>query len=259
MKVHQIFFKNVLRNFSYVIVFDDGAIYCIDPFDSKEIFNCLGNRSLSGIINTHDHCDHHSGNEKLVSAFHCSVIAHPKAVVPHKNKNTLNQEIIYQTVSDQTEWTLKTIFTPGHTASHIAVMLEKNGKAYAFFTGDCFFNAGVGNCHNGGDPAELYQTINSIFDPLPDDVLIYPGHDYLKRNLEFTHRYEPHNTAAQKFLHKISPLNLDEQFFVNTMKIERDINTFLRLDSNDLLKTLGLKNSNKKQVFLTLRELRNNW
>ena len=259
MKIHQIFFKNNLRNFCYLITFADGTIYCIDPLRSVEIINFLLDKTLTGIINTHDHCDHYSGNEELYLAFKCSVMAHTKASVPYKNKNLNDQEIIYQTKESDIEWTLKSIYTPGHTKSHICVLLEKNHMPFAFFTGDCFFNAGVGNCHNGGNPEDLYQTISTIFENLPDTVLIYPGHEYLKRNLEFTNHYESNNFDAQNFLQEISSLNLDEHFFINTMKIERKINTFLRLESSALLQKLNLKNSNKKQVFLTLRELRNKW
>jgi hydroxyacylglutathione hydrolase len=259
MKIHQIFFKNNLRNFGYLITFADGAIYCIDPHRSTEIINYIKDQSLTGIINTHDHCDHYSGNEELVLAYQCPVMAHTVASVPLKNKNLQDQEIIYHGTNEDIEWTLKSIYTPGHTLSHICVLLEKNEKPFALFTGDCFFNAGVGNCHNGGDPEVMYQTISTIFKNLPDDLLIYPGHEYLKRNLEFTRNYEPHNLAAQNFLKEISTIDSDKHFFINTMKIEREINTFLRLESSDLRETLNLQNSNEKQVFLTLRELRNRW
>lgn len=259
MEIHQIFFKNALRNFCYLITFEDGAIYCIDPFSSTEIIRYLKDQSLTGLINTHDHCDHHSGNEELVLAYQCPVMAHPKALVPYKNKNLLDHEIIYHGKYSGVEWTLRSLYTPGHTLSHICLLLERNNVAYALFTGDCFFNAGVGNCYNGGDPEALYQTISAIFTKLPDDLLIYPGHDYLKRNLEFTNNYEPHNLVAQNLLKEISAQNEDEHFFINTMKTEREINTFLRLESPDLLKTLNLKDSNEKQVFLSLRELRNRW
>lgn len=191
----------------------------------------------------------------LVEAYHCDVLAHPAANIPHKNKSLEDHQIIYQ----NQEWILKTIYTPGHTFSHICILLEKNKKPYALFTGDCFFNAGVGNCHNGGDPEVLYKTIDSIFVNLPDDVLIYPGHEYLKRNLQFTMNYEPHNESAGRFLKKIESINLDEVFFVNSMKVEREINTFLRLLSPDLIEGLKLQNADKKKIFLTLRELRNRW
>ena len=259
MKIHQIFFKNNLRNFSYLITFDDGAIYCIDPTQSLEVIEALKLSGLSGIINTHDHCDHYQGNEKLVSDYNCPVMAHQRAEVPYLSRKLSDREIIYQSIEQGVTWILRAIYTPGHTMSHICVLLEKDGHPHSLFTGDCFFNAGVGNCHNGGDPEKLFETIDSIFNYLPDDLLIYPGHDYLKRNLEFTNQYEPHNIKAQEFLNKISHLNLDNTFFINTMKTEREINTFLRLDSADLITNLKIENSKKKNVFLTLRKLRNTW
>lgn len=259
MKVHQIFFKNTLRNFCYLISFDDGAIYCIDPFSAPEVIHYLkahlNNRPLSGIINTHDHCDHFSGNEELLRAYHCPVMGHPEARISSINQTLSDHQLIYQAG----DWKLKTIYTPGHTLTHLCVLLEHNDRPYALFSGDCFFNAGVGNCHNGGEPEILYRTISDVFSQLPDEVLIYPGHEYLKRNLEFTKNFEPHNDEALKFLKKIDSLNLDEVFFINNMKTERQINTFLRLDSPDLQKTLKLENANQKKVFLTLRELRNRW
>lgn len=259
MKIQQIFFKNNLRNFCYLIYFDDGSIYCIDPFRSTEVFDHLGDKSLTAIINTHDHCDHYSGNEDLTKTFNCSVMAHFEAQIPHKTKSLNDLEVIHECRHGTDFWSLKSLYTPGHTLSHLCLLLEKNHKAWALFTGDCFFNAGVGNCHNGGDPEILFQTIETVFKYLPDELLIYPGHEYLKRNLEFTKRYEPHNESAQNFLKVLEGYNCDEHFFINTMKIEREINTFLRLKSPDLLKTLNLKSSDEKQVFLTLRELRNIW
>jgi hydroxyacylglutathione hydrolase len=263
MEIHQIFFKNTLRNFSYLISFNDGASYCVDPYQSTEVIDYLNKNfkgsTLKGIINTHDHCDHYSGNEDLASIYNCQVMAHEKAMVPFKNRNLLDQEIIYQVSENETQWTLRSIFTPGHTLSHICVLLEKNGAPFAIFTGDCFFNAGVGNCHHGGDPEILYETIDSVFNNLPDEILIYPGHEYLKRNLEFTCFYEPSNLVAQKFLQSVCKLDLDQKFFINSMKTEREINTFLRLESSDLISGLNKNNSNKKQVFLTLRNLRNSW
>ena len=255
MKVHQIFFKNTLRNFCYLIAFSDGAIYCIDPFQSDEVIEALKDQKLTGIINTHDHCDHHSGNEGLIARYQCSVMAHAQAKVPHKSKNLDDHEVIHQVG----EWCLKSLYTPGHTMSHLALMMEKNGKPYAIFTGDCFFNAGVGHCRGGGNPEVLYDTIDTIFRAFPDELLVYPGHEYLKRNLEFTKKYEPHNQAAKDFLAKIDQVNLDETFFVNSMGIERTINTFVRLESEDLKQELNLVGATRKKVFLTLRELRNQW
>ncbi|MBY0413954.1 MAG: MBL fold metallo-hydrolase [Bdellovibrionales bacterium] len=231
-----------------MIVFDDGAIYCIDPFNASEVLTYLGDKTLSGIINTHDHCDHYSGNDVLVDKFKCPVYSHEVALVRGKTHSLKDHEVVYQFGS----WTLETIYTPGHTLSHICLLLKKDGSPHSIFTGDCFFNAGVGNCHNGGNPEVLYKTISEIFSTYPDELLIYPGHEYLKRNLEFTMSVENSNEEAQNFLNKIATIDLNEVFFINSMQTERKINSFLRL------KSLKLKGT-EKEVFLKLRELRNRW
>lgn len=256
MKIQQIFFKNTLRNFSYVITFSDGTIYCIDPFNALEVKGFLGNDlKLSGILNTHDHCDHHSGNDELVDIYHCPVYAHEKAVVPSKSRSLKNRDVVYELAP----WRLVALDTPGHTMSHLCFLLEKDQKPYGLFTGDCFFNAGVGNCHNGGDVKTLFHTIDSVFKDFPDELLIYPGHEYLKRNLEFTKSIEEKNGAAEEFLDKIAKINLDEVFFINTMKIERSINTFLRLKEPSIRAKFNLTNQSDCEVFIKLREQRNKW
>jgi hydroxyacylglutathione hydrolase len=259
MKVHQIFFKNSLRNFCYLIEFNSGDIYCIDPFNPSEVINFLGDKNLKCIINTHDHCDHHSGNNDLVTKYNCDIYAHQDAQVPCKTKGLVNQEIIYEYTEFENTWTLKALFTPGHTMTHLCILLEKNNSPYAIFTGDCFFNAGVGNCYNGGDPELLYQTIDKYFTNFPDNLLIYPGHEYLKRNLEFTLNLEPSNQIASQFLSRVQTIDSDHTFFINNLKTERDINTFLRLDNLEIIKNINLINPANKQVFLKLRELRNKW
>lgn len=256
MKIHQIFFNNALRNFCYLIIFDDGVVYCIDPFNASEVLDFLGNeKKITGIINTHDHCDHYSGNNDLLKSNPCPVYAHIHANVPGKTQGLQDGQIIYQVGA----WELIAIETPGHTMSHMCLMLKKAGLAYALFTGDCLFNAGIGNCHNGGNIEVLYKTISDIFSDFPDELLIYPGHEYLKRNLEFTLKIEEDNSYAQNFLNKIQDVDMNKVFFVNNMQIERKINMFLRLNKTAIIKNLDLTNSDDKTIFLKLRELRNKW
>jgi len=255
MKIQQIFYKNTLRNFCYLIRFDDGAIYCIDPFGGGEVLSALKGEALAAILNTHDHCDHWSGNEVLTREFDCAVMAHNEATVPDKTKSLGHGDVIHQCA----EWILEAVFAPGHTMSHMCFLLKKSNVPYALFTGDCFFNAGVGNCYNGGSAPVLYETVSQLFSKWPDELLIYPGHEYLKRNLEFTLHCEPDNKKADEFLKKIHNQNLDEIFYINTMKIEREINTFLRLNRPTIKKTLNIEDADDKKVFLTLREWRNKW
>src|SRR5260370_29278759 len=70
----------------------------------------------------------------------------------------------------------------------------------ALLCGDTMFNAGAGNCHNGGHPNELYNSFVGQLAKLPEDTLIYPGHDYIARNLAFTLDLEPDNTKSNSML-----------------------------------------------------------
>ena len=134
----------------------------------------------------------------------------------------------------------------------------------ALFCGDTLFNAGAGNCHHGGHPAELYDTFADQLAKLPDDTLIYPGHDYIGNNLEFTLDREPDNDKAKSLLAEVK--NQDPNApLVSTLALEKEINTFFRLRNPTVIAKLREafsdlpENPDPKTVFLKLRELRNSW
>ena len=100
----------------------------------------------------------------------------------------------------------------------------------ALFCGDTLFNAGAGNCHNGGHPDELYKTFDQQLAKLPNVTLIYPGHDYMENNLRFTLDREPDNESAYKMLDKLAGQD-PTSAYVSTLEVEGEINTFFRLTS----------------------------
>ena len=134
----------------------------------------------------------------------------------------------------------------------------------ALFCGDTLFNAGAGNCHNGGHPAELYSTFSQQLDKLPEQTLIYPGHDYIENNLRFTLNREPDNKSAQEMLGRLSGQG-PSHAYVSTLAVERQINTFFRLTSPTVIAKLREAfpdlpdKPDPRTVFLKLRELRNKW
>jgi len=146
--------------------------------------------------------------------------------------------------------------------SHICLLSHSDTPA--LFCGDTLFNAGAGNCHNGGHPAELYQTFSSQLAKLPDATLIYPGHDYIENNLKFTLNREPDNRRAAKLLDEVAGQNPDAPL-VSSLGLEKEINTFFRLYSPSVIARLreafpDLPDAPDPQtVFLKLRELRNKW
>ena len=119
--------------------------------------------------------------------------------------------------------------TPGHTMSHVCLLSKTDQPA--LFSGDTLFNAGAGNCHGGGHPEELYETFVSQLNQLPENTMIYPGHDYLTNNLGFTIDREPDNEKAAKLFEELEGTHDPDRPLVTTLALEREINTFFRLTS----------------------------
>jgi hydroxyacylglutathione hydrolase len=144
------------------------------------------------------------------------------------------------------------------------VCLLAHGDNPALFCGDTLFNAGAGNCHNGGHPTELYNTFVGQIAKLPDETLIYPGHDYVVRNLGFTLDREPDNAKAKAILPAVEAQD-PAKALVTTLALEKEINTFFRLTSRSVIQRLREAfhdlpdDPDPKTVFLKLRELRNKW
>jgi hydroxyacylglutathione hydrolase len=144
------------------------------------------------------------------------------------------------------------------------ICLRAHGDRPALFSGDTLFNAGAGNCHNGGNVDDLYTTFVDQLARLPEDTQVYPGHDYIENNLRFTLAREPDNTAAQALLPAVTDHD-PVQAKVTTLREEKQFNTFLRLSSPSLIAKLREsfpelpENPDARTVFTKLRELRNRW
>jgi hydroxyacylglutathione hydrolase len=144
------------------------------------------------------------------------------------------------------------------------ICLLSHTEPPALYCGDTLFNAGAGNCHNGGHPESLYQTFVTQLARLPDETRVYPGHEYLARNLEFTLDREPGNADAQQLLAAAREHD-PAQAVVTTLGREKLINTFFRLQNPQVIARLREKfpeigeRPDAKTVFVKLRELRNRW
>lgn len=262
MIVEQIWTGNAYRNYNYLIACPHtGEAIAIDPLESQMCFDKAKEKGwdITKILNTHEHGDHTGGNLNLINLTGAEVMAHEGASknIPGMTSGLSEGDIVK--IGKEVE--LEVLDTPGHTMTHIC-LLSKTDKP-ALFSGDTLFNAGAGNCHNGGHPEELYETFYRQFRNLPDTTLIYPGHDYLKNNLEFTLDREPNNENAQKLLNSIK--NSEAGSVITNLKMENNINTFFRLSNSTIIDRLResfpelSSNPSQKEVFLLLRQLRNKW
>ncbi|MDJ0657236.1 MAG: hydroxyacylglutathione hydrolase [Xanthomonadales bacterium] len=263
MLVEQIWTGNAYRNFNYLIACPEtGEALAVDPLDHRKCLAAAERRGwqITQILNTHEHGDHTGGNRPMKAATGARILAHANAGsrIPEMDQGLQAGDLVQvgRTV------TLRALDTPGHTMSHICLLSETDQPG--LFCGDTLFNAGAGNCHNGGHPDELYQTFVEQLDRLPEHTLIYPGHDYIVNNLGFTLDREPDNQRAEQLMQQLEGQDPD-QALVTTLALEREINTFFRLRSPTVIARLQQEFSDlpadptPREVFLKLRELRNSW
>ena len=263
MLIEQIWTNNAWRNFNYLIACPETKeALVIDPCDYQRCIGVADKRGwkITQLVNTHEHHDHIEGNAALVKTTGAKLLAHHRAADKIADIDIPLQAGDLIKVGSSVE--LLVMDTPGHTMSHICLLSKTEQPV--LFSGDTLFNAGAGNCHSGGHPEDLYITFcNQLFN-LPDSTYIYPGHDYIVNNLQFTLDREPSNSQAKEVLNQVLHQDTNHPL-VTTIGLEKQINCFFRLDNAEIIDNLRLAIADfpikptPKDVFLALRELRNYW
>ena len=265
MLVKQIPIRNDLKNYMYLMACEKTSeAIAIDPLDHAL---CLETAKEMGwkitiVANTHHHHDHIGGNGPVIAATGAELVSHQDAMdaIPNVNRG-LN-------AGDDLkcgDFNLKVLDTPGHTMSHICLYYPGSADEQpALFCGDTLFNAGVGRCDFGGEPKILHKTFEDHIFPLADNVRIFPGHDYIENNLEFTLDREPDNKIALSLRDEFKT-SLDAESFVSDIGLERQINVFFRLNENQIREVLAstldldVASLDNQKTFIGLRKLRDSW
>lgn len=169
------FFKQIQQhgdNFSYIVADENTkeAVVVDSSYNADEIIKSIknGKLHLKYIINTHGHSDHTAGNIELQSIFGAKIVAHKQSKI-HPDLSVDEGDTL-----DVDKISLKIIYTPGHTADSICLLVN-NQK---LLTGDTLF---VGECGRtdfpGGNTKSMYESLNRL-KKLNDHIEVYPGHDY---------------------------------------------------------------------------------
>jgi len=263
MLTERIWSGNSLRNFHYLVACPEtGEALAVDPLEWRICLEAARRRGwqITQIVNTHEHQDHTGGNAGLKGATDAKILAHAGAAARIGGVDRgLNRGDVIR-VGRTVE--LEVLDTPGHTMTHVCLLAH--AAEPALYCGDTLFNAGAGNCYNGGDPEALYDTFVTQLARLAETTRVFPGHEYLARNLEFTLDREPANRDAATLLESARGTD-PAAATVTTLGQEKRINAFFRLQNPQLIARLREKfpdlgeHPEPRAVFVRLRELRNRW
>lgn len=158
-------------------------------------------------LETHVHADHITGTGKLRELTKCLSLVPFKAKIDCADRHLQDQEVL-----QVGNITLKAIATPGHTDCHFAYLVNQTH----ILTGDALFIRGCGRTDfQSGDAGILYDSIYQKLFTLPDDTLVYPGHDYRGHTVSTIGEEKQHNPRLahqdrQKFINIMNNLNLPD-------------------------------------------------
>lgn len=127
---------------------------------------------LRWVVDTHTHADHPSASAALAAQFKAARVGHASGGLSGVTHFPDDGDALE--LGDQ-KLTIR--FTPGHTPDHLALLAD--GVA---FSGDSLFIGAVARADFlGGNAGTLYDSIHDVLLALPDDTILYPGHDYRDR------------------------------------------------------------------------------
>ncbi len=242
-------------NYSYLLIDQETRItVCVDPADSKEILKILKNLkiNLNFIMNTHHHHDHVGGNMQLKEEYNCKIIGSfsDKNRIPGIDITLKDNEFFKIGNSE-----FKVIETSGHTIGHVSYYFKEDNS---LFCGDTLFSLGCGRIFEGS----YQQMMESILKirSLPDDTLIYCGHEYTLSNAKFAFHLNPSDKALEERV-----IEIEEQRDKKNATIparlgeEKKFNPFLNFDNQEYLKMIGVNNESNLECFTKIRTMKDNF
>jgi hydroxyacylglutathione hydrolase len=231
-------------NFSYLFRYEGTKAVAIDPADGSLVLNEIRKHGLelTAILATHDHFDHTAGIIELEHKTNCQVIIGNQARGVGEDLNFGNCRV-------------KIIATPGHTSDSVCFYIEpaENNDGIVF-TGDTLFIAGCGR-PIGIDSRGMWNSLRKLA-ALPEETLVYPGHDYTEENYEFALTIEPENEAIQKLLEDIRQRQ-GKPAVPSTIAREKQTNVFLRSNRPEIKAAINMPEASDRQAFAELRKRKN--
>ena len=207
MLIRQLFDQDTFT-YTYLVADEvERVAALIDPVLSQvdrdlKLLDELGLK-LTHVLDTHVHADHVTGAGALRERTGAHVVASPQGAECADTKAKQGDEIRVGSVL------ITVLETPGHTDDSLSFVVDGN-----VFTGDALFVRGTGRTDfQNGSADDLWNSITQKLFALPDDTVVWPGHDYrghMSSTIGEEKRHNPRVAGRRKeeFLKIMAALNL---------------------------------------------------
>ena len=238
-------------NYTYLVICDEtnhAAIVDAPEFDPVVERVAITGALVKLVLSTHHHPDHSMANPELAARYGVPVYGHVSDAGRMPGMTHGVDEGDELRVGAHTA---RVLFIPSHTMGHVAYVFD---RARAVFTGDMLFAAGCGRLFEG-NAQMMYDALCVKLAALPDDYLVYCGHEYTENNLRFALSVEPESPEIKERYHAVRELRARaaadwhqatpaEMTIPSTIGLEKATNPFMRAeDAAELGRRRTLKDS----------------
>ena len=161
---------------------------------------------LVKVIDTHIHADHVTAASKLKQATNCATL-----MGEHTPADAVEIKVKDNEMINIDDLNIKSIYTPGHTSESYSFLLDNH-----LFSGDALLINGTGRTDfQNGNSRDSYHSIFDKLLTLPEDTLLYPGHDYNGKTVSTIGKEKKFNPRLQvknvdEYIEIMSNLNLSK-------------------------------------------------
>ena len=167
-------FDTESSTYTYLIASSKGReAVIIDPVieNVDNYIKVLGELDLKlvKVIDTHIHADHVTGATKLKKATNCTTL-----MGEHTPADAVEIKVKDGEIIEIDNLKIKSLYTPGHTSDSYSFLLDNY-----LFSGDTLLINGTGRTDfQNGSSKDAYNSLFNNLLKLPEETLVYPGHDY---------------------------------------------------------------------------------
>lgn len=187
-------FEPVSSTYTYLLGCEEtGQAILIDPVMNAidrdlEALSSLG-LQLACTLDTHIHADHITSALEMKKRTGSQIVTPAMEQLPCTDVG-IEEGRPFELGSIK----LDPLHTPGHTDGHFAFVLQDR-----IFTGDALLIEGCGRTDfQNGDTDSLYNSVKNKLFALPDDYLVYPGHDYQQRRVSSIAQEKDRNSRLNR-------------------------------------------------------------